>query len=274
MYGTRWRRLLLAVGGLRALDGDRRMTLLRSCSLNNVAGRAARELLSLLSVRASLAALCSVLGRCGREGRALRVASWLGLVRTERGMTLENGAASAAKVLRKLGQRVLTVESTTGGLIGASLLACPGASRFFISSCVVYSGRGYRNFLPAPILESSGVLERESNYANRENYIASKVKFVNDVALKMRQENDWIVVESGTTGPEFYIPGVTQAFTAVAVYGPRDPATGVPVQLCEVFHSTPNTSREDNMWKFTQQSLALFTRALSEFEGNTSPSKL
>ena len=74
------------------------------------------------------------------------------------------------------------------------------ASRFFISSCVVYSGRGYKQHLSQEILDKSGVLQREHNYANRENYVESKRLFVKEVSLYMKKKlrADWMVVESGT----------------------------------------------------------------------------
>lgn len=149
------------------------------------------------------------------------------------------------------------IEATTGGLIGASLLSLPGASRFFISSCVVYSGRGYKEFLPKIVLEKSGVLMRDSNYKDKSAYVESKRLFVSVVAREMKYKlgADWVIVESGTSGPDFYIPGVTSGFTAIGIAGPNNFDM---VQTLE----TNSSDREQNMWSFTRGALNLLNDSL------------
>ena len=65
---------------------------------------------------------------------------------------------------------------------------------------MVYSGRGYKQHLDQEVLERSGVLRRDHNYANRTNYVESKRLFVKEVSLHMQKKlrADWVVVESGT----------------------------------------------------------------------------
>lgn len=132
----------------------------------------------------------------------------------------------------------------------ATLLSVPNASKFFVSSCVVYSGRGYKQFLPKTILEESGVLEREKNYSSKEEYIKSKIKFVSTVARNASKivKTDWFICESGTVGPEYYIPGVQNAFTAVAIIGPND------FEVIKVFEGFEDT-RDKNMKVLTQAAL-------------------
>jgi hypothetical protein len=74
------------------------------------------------------------------------------------------------EIARMLGtRRVALLESTTGGLVAASLLAVPGASAFFIASAVVYTGRGAKRLLPQSVLQASMLMEREKNYLNKAN---------------------------------------------------------------------------------------------------------
>lgn len=132
----------------------------------------------------------------------------------------------------------------------AAFLALPGASQFYVSGCVVYSGRGYKQFVPKKLLESSGVSNRNFNYRNRKNYIESKVKFVNEIAKNSKHivRSDWFVCESGTVGPNFSIPGVDQAFTAVAISGPNG-------LFEERLFFSDLKNREMNMQYFTKETL-------------------
>mmetsp|Transcript_1092 Transcript_1092/g.1391 ORF Transcript_1092/g.1391 Transcript_1092/m.1391 type:complete len:190 (+) Transcript_1092:149-718(+) len=172
-----------------------------------------------------------------------------------------------SKVLNARKERIGCVESTTGGLIGASLLSVPGASSFFISSCVVYSGRGYKQHLPQDLLKKSGILDRSKNYANKESYVESKRVFVREVAQDMRKrlKADWFICESGTVGPEFYIPGVHEAFTAVSVVGPPKRAGEESLQWVKVFESK-SPDREENMWSFTHASLEMLEQCMKEYD--------
>ncbi len=169
------------------------------------------------------------------------------------------GAKRCARLLAERKERVATIEATSAGLIGASLVSCPGASRFFISSAVVYSGRGYKQFLPKEVLERSGVWDRENNYSNREKYIESKRLFVQVCAELMKKETraDWMIVESGTSGPEFYVPGVKQGFTAIGI---ADPHGRVYVEVFE----TGTKNRDANMVTFTQRALEMFEKILKQ----------
>mmetsp|Transcript_15166 Transcript_15166/g.18392 ORF Transcript_15166/g.18392 Transcript_15166/m.18392 type:complete len:192 (+) Transcript_15166:132-707(+) len=185
--------------------------------------------------------------------------------------TLSAMSLPVSNILQQRKQRIGVVESTTGGLIGASLLSVPGASSFFISSCVVYSGRGYKQHLAPELLEKSGIWDRKNNYANKKNYIESKKLFVREVAIEMRKKlkADWFVCESGTVGPEFYIPGVERAFTAVSVVGPSRLPGGEPSQWVQVFEGN-STQREENMWFFTQSAISMLEECMKNYESSSS----
>lgn len=172
-----------------------------------------------------------------------------------------------AHLLKTRKHRVSLLESTTGGLLSSRLLAVPGASAFFISGAVVYTGRGAKRILSSssPVLRESGLMDRAENYKDENAYIESKRKYVASVAALMRAEYkaDWMVVESGTTGPDFFVPGVDRAFTYVGIAGP---SSSLHTRLCRN-SNTPDTledTRSRNMNTFTEFSLAFLRECLKE----------
>ncbi|MCG8672112.1 MAG: CinA family protein [Pseudomonadales bacterium] len=168
---------------------------------------------------------------------------------------------TTGKLLKSKKLKICVAEATTGGLISASLLAQPGASRFFISSCVLYSKDGIQQFLPDDVIEKSSVMDVAFNYKNKENYIASKETFVKTISEYLRElhDCDYCLCESGTSGPTFYIPGVTSGFTAIGIAS-RD-KTYMDVLQTEV------ADRESNMYKFLERSLEVFNEVIIEEHG-------
>ena len=110
-------------------------------------------------------------------------------------------------------------ESTSGGLVAACLLATPGASQFFISGSIVYTGRGAKRLLPPAVLRASGLMNQRENYASKAAYVRSKEQYTAAVARDMLDHTkaEVVVCESGTTGPDFFVPGVDEGFTSVSV---------------------------------------------------------
>jgi len=174
---------------------------------------------------------------------------------------VSNYGTTTGKLLKSKKLKVCVAESTTGGLISASLLAQPGASRFFISSCILYSKEGIKQFLPRSVIEKSNVMDVTFNYKNKENYISSKETFVKTVSEYLRElhDCDYCLCESGTSGPEFYIPGVTSGFTAIGIAG-----RGKAYE--EVLH-TGVTNRERNMYNFLERSLEMLNKVIIEEHG-------
>lgn len=178
---------------------------------------------------------------------------------------------TVGELLRKRKQRVAVLEATTGGLISSSLLSVAGASQFFISGAIVYTGRGAKRILPKEVLDASKLFDREQNYLNKENYVASKIKYAQVVSKAMRtsMKADWALVESGTSGPDFFIPGVNTGFTAVGVAGPND------FSFVKVFEVKPQGTsqgrdRVANMQAFNDFALETFRDALIKEAMSTS----
>lgn len=78
--------------------------------------------------------------------------------------------------------------------------------------------------------------------------------------MREHYQAPWVLVESGTTGPDFYIPGVEAGFTAVGVAGPEG------VKLVKVFHSKKGESRVDNMKAFAEFAFGVLMEGLEEYE--------
>jgi nicotinamide mononucleotide (NMN) deamidase PncC len=175
--------------------------------------------------------------------------------------TVSSYGAATAELLRANKLKICVAEATTGGLISASLLAQSGASRYFISSCVLYSKPGMEQFLPQEVIEKSNVMDVAFNYKNRENYIASKEVFTRAVAEYLREfhDCDYCLCESGTSGPEFYIPGVSSGFTAIAIAGRS--------KNYEEVLQTGETDREINMYRFLERSLGMLNEVIREEHG-------
>ena len=85
-------------------------------------------------------------------------------------------------------------------------------------------------------------------------------------AMRTAMKADFCVVESGTTGPDFYIPGV-EAFTAVGVAGPND------FCVVDIFDSH-HRDRRLNMTEFRDFTLSTLKTALYEYFGKISTSKM
>ena len=182
-----------------------------------------------------------------RAGQLLRAAPRVG-----------GGAASSATESKPRGRRqtVSVVEATSAGLVSSALQSVPGASRFYIGSANVYSARSAAALLPEAVIDASGMMDR-SNYAGGEAYVESKRRFVREVAHGMRDafDSEWCVAESGTCGPEFYVPGVTGGFTAVGCAGPGG-------QYREVVVETGHGDRRRNMEAFAEAALQLLVECL------------
>src|ERR1700716_4253968 len=85
---------------------------------------------------------------------------------------------------------IAVAESSTGGLISASLLAVPGASAYFLGSAVVYTRDARRLLMDIPDEAMRGIRSASAPYAK---LLASQVR--------QRFATDWGVSETGATGP-------------------------------------------------------------------------
>lgn len=194
------------------------------------------------------------------------------------GWTLSGVGAGVAIALKEKGHTVAVSETTTGGLLAASLLSQPGASAYFNGGVMAYSQSALEGLMPSVTARLKGLEEAHGgNYSCPENYYLSRVEWAVEAALCIKStcKTDWAVAETGAAGPSFHpatgdlkcdVP--MNGFSVIAVCGPKDTLTDVTVvggtlvggtsrlkdgheypvwvRLCETGHAV----RQENMWQF------------------------
>jgi PncC family amidohydrolase len=105
-------------------------------------------------------------------------------------------------------QTIAVAESSTGGLISASLLAVPGASAYFLGSAVVYTREARRILMDIPDAEMKGIRSASEAYAK---LLASQIR--------QRFSSDWGLSETGATGPTGNRYGDAAGHSCIGVAG-------------------------------------------------------
>src|SRR5215813_11223423 len=95
----------------------------------------------------------------------------------------------AAKLVARK-QTIAVAESSTGGLIAATLLAVPGASAYFKGGAVVYTREARRILMDIPDEAMTGIRSASEPYAR---LLADQIR--------SRFSTDWGLSETGATGP-------------------------------------------------------------------------
>lgn len=154
--------------------------------------------------------------------------------------------ASVGNRLAKLRQRVVIAETSSGGLISASLLAVPGASRFYVGGAITYSKRSIAGLagLDIETLMEKGVRSSSEPYA---------VLLANTIGEKHGGVH-WALAETGAAGPEGNRYGDPAGHTCIAVSG--------PVQRVRTIR-TEQSDRRQNMIAFATAALELLDEALA-----------
>jgi PncC family amidohydrolase len=148
----------------------------------------------------------------------------------------------AAKLIERR-QTIAVAESSTGGLIAASLLAVPGASAYFLGGAVVYTRDARRILMEIPDEAMKGIRSASEPYAK---LLASQIR--------TRFATDWGLSETGATGPTGNRYGDAAGHSCMAVAGPH----GEVMTL-----ETGSADRFVNMHVFASTALNLLLRNLS-----------
>ena len=114
----------------------------------------------------------------------------------------------AAKLIERR-QTIAVAESSTGGLISASLLAVPGASAYFLGGAVVYTRDARRLLMDIPDEAMKVIRSASEPYAK---LLAGQVR--------QRFATDWGLSETGATGPTGNRYGDAAGHSCMAVAGP------------------------------------------------------
>jgi PncC family amidohydrolase len=148
----------------------------------------------------------------------------------------------AARLIERR-QTVVVAESSTGGLISASLLAVPGASAYFLGSAVVYTRDARRILMDIPDEAMKGIRSASEAYAT---LLASQIR--------RRFSADWGLSETGATGPTGNRYGDAAGHSCMAVAGPEPSAITL---------ETGSADRLANMHVFAATALDLLLQKLS-----------
>ncbi|WP_298252871.1 CinA family protein [Bradyrhizobium sp.] len=154
--------------------------------------------------------------------------------------------AIAEKIAARLKERKETIavaESSTGGLISASLLAVPGASAYFLGGAVVYTRDARRLLADIPDEAMKGTRSASEPYAQ---LLASRTR--------ERFSTHWALSETGATGPTGNRYGDAAGHSCMAVAGPRSSVITL---------ETGSADRFANMHAFAARALQLLLESLS-----------
>ena len=147
----------------------------------------------------------------------------------------------AAKLVARK-QTIAVAESSTGGLISASLLAVPGASAYFLGGAGVYTRDARRILMDISDDAMRGIRSASEPYA----------KLLADQVRK-RFATDWGLSETGATGPTGNRYGDAAGHSCMAVAG---------VETKVITLETGSNDRQANMQAFAKMALTLLLKEL------------
>jgi nicotinamide-nucleotide amidase len=156
--------------------------------------------------------------------------------------SLRELAAVASQALIERSQTVAVAESATGGLVSASLLAVPGASKYFLGGGVIYTRRAARALLGLTGDDVAGMHGETEPYAA---LIAEKIR----TSLGAT----WGISESGAAGPKGSPYGDAPGHACLAVAGPISKVWTIDTDVSD---------REENMDLFARRLLSAFVEVL------------
>jgi nicotinamide-nucleotide amidase len=151
-------------------------------------------------------------------------------------------AEKIAVLLKARKETVAVAESSTGGLIAASLLAVPGASAYFLGGAVVYTREARRALMGIPDDAMKGLRSSSEPYAE----LLAKT-------VRERHGVTWGLAETGAAGPTGNRYGDAAGHSCLAVSGPH--ATVITLE-------TAAADRHANMRAFAEAALRMLLRSL------------
>jgi nicotinamide-nucleotide amidase len=144
-------------------------------------------------------------------------------------------AAMLGERLRARSETLAVGESSSGGLIAASLLAQAGASAFFLGGAVLYTGQAREGLLGITPADMQGVRPSTEAYAL---LVARR--------LRERLGATWGLAESGAAGPAGNRYGDASGHSCFAISGPIEDVLTI---------ETGSVDRLANMRAFASEAL-------------------
>ena len=151
-------------------------------------------------------------------------------------------AGDAGALLKTRGETIAVAESSSGGLVSASLLSVPGASSYFLGGGTIYTRVARDALLGLPE-------EVVTMRASTEDYALIVAE-----AVRKKLGATWGLCESGASGPTGNSYGDAAGHVAVALSGPRTLTRTT---------ETGSADREGNMWRFAGEALNLLQEGLA-----------
>lgn len=153
-----------------------------------------------------------------------------------------NALPEIASKLIAARQTISVAESSTGGLLAASLLSVPGASGYFAGGSVIYTLASRRIFLD---------LDKERMKAVSPMTQAMVLEFAK--AARDKLDATWGLAELGAAGPAGTPYGHAAGTSVIGLWGPLQ---------CAITITTGSDNRQQNMWHFCNGALDMLNRTL------------
>ncbi len=151
------------------------------------------------------------------------------------------GRVAARLIARR--ETIAIAESSTGGLLSATLLALPGASRYFLGGAVVYTAAAREALLGISPDDMAGMRSASEPYAR---LLAERSR----TALQA----SWGLAETGAAGPTGNRYGDDAGHSCLAISGPSSQVRTLETGLSD---------RTVNMRLFAIAALSLLEEALT-----------
>ena len=148
-----------------------------------------------------------------------------------------------ADLLIEANQSISVAESSTGGLIAASLLAVPGASAYFNGGAIIYTMRARRK-----------LLQIDKEKLNAQTPLTVQYVTLCAEQIKKQLKSTWGLAELGATGPAGTPYGHPPGICVLAIVGPKTVTRHI---------ETGKSDREENMIVFRDGALSMLLEALS-----------
>ena len=152
-------------------------------------------------------------------------------------------AQTIAVELKARGHTLSISESSTGGLLSASLLAVPGASAYFLGGAVVYTRKARSLLSGIPDEQMKGIRSSSEPYA----LLLARTS-------RARFEGTWALAETGASGPTGNAYGDKAGHSCLAISGPIERVITL---------ETGSSDRVANMRAFAGAALTLLADALA-----------
>ena len=152
-------------------------------------------------------------------------------------------ASTLGERLKTRADTVAVAESSAGGLISAALLAVPGASAYFLGGGVIYTRAARHGLLGLP--EEAITMRAATEY-----YAMIVAR-----AIRERRGATWGFCETGASGPTGNRYGDAPGHSCSAIVGPLERSRTLETGLSD---------REENMWRFAEESLSFMESVLGE----------